>query len=296
MITHINDDEELALSGIPLMAQIIYIRGIKRYMDSDTLITGLIRKISYQSLIETVYVEPKQGRSLEPKPTIKKIRVMLKNLIDSGLLQSRSKDRQLVFFCPLANTHYSAQKKQGRARAEQGQSYQGRTESTKYAVYTNNRGRCEDDQKQQKKGIHLISISNTQYNARVSGDSVDNFTESAPGFIPDDFCVTEEHRAMAKMMGAPPPDELVDEFIGHHQAMMTRAYDFNALFRKWMANARNFREMNKKTNGGERHEGNQSGYRSRGTTRREHHERISQGLKEMYKEAFGPNVSHIDFF
>ncbi|CZG66878.1 Uncharacterised protein [Legionella pneumophila] len=50
-----------ALSEIPLMQRVVYLMGIRPYMDRKTFMFGIKRKISYQSLRETLYVAPNQG-------------------------------------------------------------------------------------------------------------------------------------------------------------------------------------------------------------------------------------------
>jgi len=180
MFTFFNDDEEAKLNGLPLMAQIIYMRGIRRFMDGENAITGIKRKISYQSLIETVYVEPKQGRAHEPRPTIKKMRNIIKILSEQGLIQTIEKDRQLVFFCPLATTNNYVQKKEGRAGAEQGQTKHGRLNATDNKALTEKHGIGMADNSQPKKGIHqIVKLSNIKKEnyKRKSGEV------SVPDFI-----------------------------------------------------------------------------------------------------------------
>ena len=54
----LTSDELAALEGLPYVQQVLYFRGIKPYMDRKTGITGIKRRISYQSLCEALYIEP----------------------------------------------------------------------------------------------------------------------------------------------------------------------------------------------------------------------------------------------
>lgn len=57
----INGEELAAMSGLPHIQQLAYLRGIRPYMDVKTGITGIKRRISYQSISEQLYIEPHQG-------------------------------------------------------------------------------------------------------------------------------------------------------------------------------------------------------------------------------------------
>ncbi len=64
----INHEELSALSGLPHLQQLLYLRGIKPFGDYRTGVVGLIRGISYQSLAEELYVEPFACECLDPLP------------------------------------------------------------------------------------------------------------------------------------------------------------------------------------------------------------------------------------
>jgi len=48
----INENELGALSGLPHIQQLAYLRGIRPYMDVKTNLVGIKRRISYQSIAE----------------------------------------------------------------------------------------------------------------------------------------------------------------------------------------------------------------------------------------------------
>jgi len=59
--------------------------------------------------------------------------------------------------------------------------------------------------------------------------------------IPTDFAVTKTHRDYAKAHGLPPPDDCLLQFAAHHEAKGTLSANWDAEFRKWLANEKAFR-------------------------------------------------------
>lgn len=51
----INSDELAALSGLPHIQQLAYLRGIRPFMDLQTGVVGVERRISYQSIADQLY-------------------------------------------------------------------------------------------------------------------------------------------------------------------------------------------------------------------------------------------------
>lgn len=102
-------DEELdALNGVDYVLTCLYIT-LKRYMDYDTLIVGYKRKISYQSLSEALYIEPRQGvRGGSPHKS--SIRRMIDQLVKIGLIAKSRKDT-LVFKLKMCDTDFYGQNK-----------------------------------------------------------------------------------------------------------------------------------------------------------------------------------------
>lgn len=106
-----NEDEDEALQGLPLGAQVLYLRGIRRYMDYQTGFVGIKRGISLQSLSETLYVEPAPGFN-KVKFSRDQIKRLIFWLVKAGLVERHSIERKsLIFFLPLADTDQSVQNK-----------------------------------------------------------------------------------------------------------------------------------------------------------------------------------------
>jgi hypothetical protein len=102
----ISKEEFSALRGLPYIQQLIYLTGLKPYIDYRTGLVGVKRKVSYQSLAEELYIEPHQGIK-SGSPSKDQIRRAIKGLERSGVLTIRSMAWQLIFYCPLALADYS---------------------------------------------------------------------------------------------------------------------------------------------------------------------------------------------
>ena len=112
-ITCWNDLEDGQLQGAPLASQILYLRGLRKYMDYETGLVGAKRRTSWQALTEVLYVEPHQGETRSGSYSKQQVRRLAKRLETLGLVEMRSDQaaKHLVFFLPLAFTDRSVQKK-----------------------------------------------------------------------------------------------------------------------------------------------------------------------------------------
>lgn len=116
MRTSWNDDEDEALQGLPLDAQVLYLRALRRRMDYRTGMVGNlpgVNGISWRILADDLFVEPHQGIS-GGKPDESKVRRLMKWLVTRGLVVDRGTGRNLIFFLPLASADESEQKKADR--------------------------------------------------------------------------------------------------------------------------------------------------------------------------------------
>ncbi|MFA6302198.1 MAG: hypothetical protein WC627_03585 [Legionella sp.] len=115
----INTHELSALMGLPYVQQSAYLLGIRPYMDSKTFIVGIKRRISYQSLVEALYIEPHQGIQ-SGSPSRQQLRRVIKGLERAGLVEIKSFDKHLVLKCLLANSNNSNQNKADTNPTQQG--------------------------------------------------------------------------------------------------------------------------------------------------------------------------------
>ena len=108
-------DELEALYGLPHAQQLLYIR-LKQFMDYTTGIVGQRRRISYQSLRETMCVEATPGRHQHGTPTKSAIRNWLSALEKGGLLDRLG---DLVFKFRLISAPFSVQNSNGTGTAQE---------------------------------------------------------------------------------------------------------------------------------------------------------------------------------
>ncbi len=108
----INTHELSAMSGLPHLQRLTYLFGIRPYIDRATLIVGIKRKISYQSLSEALYVEPHQGIQ-SGSPSKQQLRRVVKGLELAGLIQIQSTSKNLILKCLLAGSDNSIANKPG---------------------------------------------------------------------------------------------------------------------------------------------------------------------------------------
>ena len=94
----INYEEVSALRGLPHMQQLLYLCGIKPFVDYRTGVVGVKRKISYQSLSEVLYIEPHSGIQ-SGSPSKAQLRRALKGLERAGVIKIQSDDYLLIFHC-----------------------------------------------------------------------------------------------------------------------------------------------------------------------------------------------------
>lgn len=93
-----------------MAAQLLYLRGLRRYMDYTTGIVGKPRKVSWQGLGEVLEVEAHQGMGGE-RFTKGQLRRLVEWLVKRGLVEDRDGGASLLFFLPLADLDDSDQKK-----------------------------------------------------------------------------------------------------------------------------------------------------------------------------------------
>lgn len=107
MATQWNDEENYALLGLPLLARVVYWQCFRCYMDYDTGIVGVARRISYQMMAEICEFTPDKG-SKQPhyRPTREQLRAAVRQLQRKGLLELKSKPLEPpVYLLLLATTN-----------------------------------------------------------------------------------------------------------------------------------------------------------------------------------------------
>ena len=116
MITQWNESEDDALQDLPLRAQIIYLRGLRRYMNYKTGITGEAeRRISLRMLEE---IAGSYFNRQKITPNKKEVIVSLDQLKAVGLIERVEDKDYLIFFLPKADTNKSVQNNHGTTTAQ----------------------------------------------------------------------------------------------------------------------------------------------------------------------------------
>lgn len=116
MITQWNDTEDDLLQGLPLRAQVIYLRGLRRYMNYKTgVVGGIDRRISLTMLGEVA--EAFNNRQRE-KPGKKEVIVSLDQLKKVGLIERVEDKDYLIFFLCKADRNQSVSDNYGTTTAQ----------------------------------------------------------------------------------------------------------------------------------------------------------------------------------
>lgn len=105
-----NAHELAALLELPYIQRVVYLMGIRPYMDRQSCIVGIKRRISYQSLRETLYVGPIAGVKTG-SPSLQQMKRAVKSLERAGLIEIQSTERHLIVKCIFAELDNPAQKK-----------------------------------------------------------------------------------------------------------------------------------------------------------------------------------------
>lgn len=106
----INEEELAAIGGLPHIQQLIYLRGIRPYMDVNTGIVGIKRRVSFQSISEQLYVEPCPGIKSQAFSR-DQVKRAIYNLARMGVIELQSENLHLILNCKLATKSYSVQNK-----------------------------------------------------------------------------------------------------------------------------------------------------------------------------------------
>lgn len=138
MITSWNDAEDDALQSLPLRAQVIYLRGIRRHMNYKTGVSGgPERRISLKMLGEIAEAFDNRQRV---QPSKKEVIVSIDQLKKAGLIERVEDKDFLVFFLPKADTHQSVSGNYGTTTAQLRHANNGTVKLTDDATLTGNYG------------------------------------------------------------------------------------------------------------------------------------------------------------
>jgi hypothetical protein len=222
MITQWNDLEDDALQGLPIRAQIIYLRGLRRYMNYSTgIVGGSERRISLKMLGEIS--EESINRQLH-QPNKKQVIVSLDQLKKAGLIERIEDKDYLIFFLPKADTNNSVQNNHGTTTAQPRHNHGtdcGTEKNNDKVIYISNLDKdSEDNHGTGKNGTKNASagtaahISNT--GKQVTGKSISTKKKEV---ISDNWQPSERCYQLIEKAGIEKDfaNSLIDEFIMYWQ-------------------------------------------------------------------------------
>lgn len=190
VITQFNDDEDEALQGLPLRAQVIYLRGLRRYMNYRTgAVGGHERRISLKMLGEIA--ESVNNRQID-QPGKKEVLVSIEQLKKVGLIERVEDKDFLIFFLPKASAGESVFRNQGTTTAQLGHDNgtdSGTREPGNGAVCGENNGTPKNDEKNAPPGTtaHIRYTDNGYTDNSLSSDRECGAKAEKAGFVLPDF-------------------------------------------------------------------------------------------------------------
>lgn len=225
----VNQLEQQALCGLPHLQQLLYLMALRPYMDYSTGIVGLKRGISYQSVGETLYVEPHQGYG-GGSPSRDQLRRAFKGLVRAGLLVSRSAQKQLIFYCPKAMQDFSVQNK-----AATKPPYQAATKS--HGVFTEKTNGYENPHP--KAAMGKTAKAATPLVSGILFTHTTRAREKKNHPLSFSYTPSETVLATARQLqcaGASPTQEPWEraKFISFHLARNTVRHDWDAEYLGWL--------------------------------------------------------------
>lgn len=231
----INDFEISALLGLPDIQQLLYILGIRRYMDFTTGIVGIARKISYQSLSEVLYTNPAPGIKGESRSK-QQIQRALDGLEKSGLVKRdplNCPKRGLVLKCLLASQDNFNQNKADSKPVQKRDVKPIQSKSVKSWRYL-------------ELGQKGNAIKSTKADTPPVSGNINNLSlkKSIGILIPENFQPSAVTITKAKQHQCPTAtcsDELL-KFISYHQSKGNRRCDWNAEYLGWLMRAKQYHQ------------------------------------------------------
>lgn len=196
----INSDEERALRELgSARAVVLYVLGLRPYMDYSTGMVGAARRVSYQMFSELLEEQRERGSTFPTyKPTINQIRWLIDKLESGGLLRKlprQTKKSPMLFRLLLATTGLirSNEEQQKKVAHEQHEEQQKKSTKTNIKNMRLEKSKTHEQHDEQQKKIgdepHTSGNSNTTEFTKVNSESVTGVTDgsnSANGIVVSD--------------------------------------------------------------------------------------------------------------
>lgn len=216
----------------------LYFAGIRQYMDYETGIVGIKRKISWLSLRETMRIEPQPGVK-ECLPDRNRVRRGVRTLERIGLLKNKSNGKRLIFECLLASRDNSAKSQVDLNPTHHSEQIADPIKQASNPINTV-RAKRKTKQADPEADPHIphqadpppLSVNNKEKELLRSSKKKCR--------LPDDFAVTEQHVALARQNGWNDPHGEIDAFRDYHLARGNTFLDWDRAFYTWLRNGKKF--------------------------------------------------------
>lgn len=239
----INSDELAALSGLPHIQQLAYLRGIRPYMDVQTGIVGVNVRISRQSIAEQLYIEPHQGIKSQ-SCSRDQVRRALVSLERAGVIVIKSERLHLILKCQLATLDYFVQNKAAPNPPEKA----ALNPPEKNLVNTGLSGvesSKADLEEPPKAALTILTITNKQTElTKLESNNALSKKCISSDFYPNPETIAQ---ALAKGLDKITDPSEIQAFISYNQRQFTQFADFNPVFIHWLEREAKFRKNIQKT-------------------------------------------------
>lgn len=237
----LNQLELSALHGLLPIQICLYVLAIKPFIDFQTGLVGVNRKISWQSIREALYVEPKRGVVGTGSPSKAQLRRAVCQLEKVGLIRYHLNNECLIFECILADTNNSAQNKVVPFAIPQEVPFPKR-KNKKESI-----GPAETKEKAGPLKLVKAVPPLREYikEKTISNTNVLDISKKKRNFatqLPNDFVITEAIVTTALKNNWPHPEEEIEAFRDYHLARGTVFKDWTRAFYTWLRNAKRFNQ------------------------------------------------------
>jgi hypothetical protein len=229
----LNDNELSALDGLPPLHFKLYLAALKRHMDSKSGLIGLKRGISWQSILECVFIEPRSGVDIV-SPSKGQVRRAVATLETVGLITKIEAGKKLVFKCELATLDRSVQKQAGRPTAYQADTPEHKIIPINSEAYSEENPQA-DIPKNTQADTPLIGLDIKKKDIPKGISKKESRRQ-----LPADFQVTPQHMHLAHKNGWPNPHEEFEAFKDYHGSRGSVMLDWDKAFHTWLRNAKRF--------------------------------------------------------
>lgn len=231
MAFKINDMEFQALYGLPHLQQLMYLRGIRPYMDYASGVVGVKRGISYQSLIESCYVDSHVGYA-SSQLSHDQVKRGLASLERCGVISRESRRKKLILKCELATWDKSAQNKAALKPPRE----------VALENLSENRRNKEFD----RDGSSQAALGKGGKAAPPPVSGKDSLSKRAreADVVPSDFRPGGDTLQLAKTNGcvhSARPDEIL-KFIAYHQSRGNARCDWQAEYLHWLLKGKSYQQ------------------------------------------------------